>query len=514
MKAETRLLIAAAGGVMVLSYLSTFSHFMAGPPVIDAIDAGGAGGAGGAGHSSATPPHQQGGRGSAAQRVRRLLDEPSPDIRGMLLYGLIDSLEPEEFPAMFEALNQQFGHQNSQIQEWLLDHWMAADPRGAWVVIRPMFAFTAPSRYADDWGEILIPPREPERLASSTFWPRRELYDAFPLYVNASSLSELEKSELNAEFLHLYREHFDADYTLPTQVRSPHQAMLQESSSEMLAVLDAPADELRTHIEQAMINSNEYALAIGLRRLVESDPRQAPGALDLVAGEPAAKQTLPVLEILRAWGRGDPDGAWSWLQDNRPGELTGLLGQGIIAYLDDQQRKELLETALPIEGDWPGEFGDLVAAWAESEPSPALHAARELDGDEAASHVAYCLFDDSKTGEELGEIAAILNSDPGLLQDGDAAQLMETWGDWNVASAARFGVNWLLNTRSYSREEVLEVWLGAADPTDGLVPDRAFGCLRCWALAQPEEMRSWIASQPEPDVRAALQWLLEHASGE
>ena len=508
MKTETRALIAAAGGVVALSYLSTISHFMGGPPVIDGS------GAEQPGRISALAPHQNGGRGSAAQRVRRLLDEPSPEIRRMLLYGFVDSLEPEEFPAIFEALNQQFGYQNSQIQERLLANWMAADPRGAWAVVRPMFAFTAPSRYADEWAEILVPPRQPERLASATFWPRRELYGDFPLYVNASSLSELEKSQLNAEFQHLYREHFDASYTLPTQRRSPQRAVPQESYSEMLAVLDAPADELRPHIEQAAIDSDEYVLAIGLRRLVEADPRQAPEALDLVAGEPAAKQTLPVLEILRAWGRSDPDGAWSWLQDQRPGELTGLLGQGIIAYLDHQQRKELLEKALPIEGDWPGEFGDLLAAWAESEPESALHAARELDGDEAASHVAYCLFDDSKTGEELGEIAAIFNSDPGLLQDGDAAQLMETWGDWNVASAARFGVNWLLNTGSYSRDEVLEVWRGAEDPTDGLVPDRTFGCLRCWALAQPEEMQSWIDSRPEPDIRAALQWLLEHPNGE
>jgi hypothetical protein len=90
---------------------------------------------------------------------------------------------------------------------------------------------------------------------------------------------------------------------------------------------------------------------------------------------------------------------------------------------------------------------------------------------------------------------------------------MEIWGDWNVASAARFGVNWLLNTLTYPREEVLEVWRGTVDPSDGLVPDRTFGCLRCWALSQADEMQSWIDSQPEPEIREALQWLKDHPNG-
>lgn len=507
MKAGTKTLIALGIGVMLVSYLSTLSHFWGGPPVLGKDD-------------PADPKRlasaartKGGGRSSTAGQVRHLFKEPSPQIRMALLYGFIDTLEAGEFADAFEAINQHLGHQHSQLQIALLKRWMAIDPRGAWDTIRPMFDYTSPSRYADTWEEKLIPPRDPDKLGHSTFWPRRELLDDFPGHVIESDLPEAEKSQLNSEFLELYREHFDADYTLPSRGQTPHRFPVADLYAQTSDILDAPLDELGTLIDQAARDSNGYAIAIGLRRLVEADPSKAPEALDLISAQAESDALLPTREVMRAWGQQDPDGALQWLQDHRPDSLTGILGQSLIPYLDDQQRKELIDRALPIEGDWPGEFGALLSAWAETDLGSALQAARQLDGDEAASHVAYEVIDDAKTGDQLGEIAETLIADPSFLQDGETAQAMETWGEWNVSSAARFGVKWLLNSGDYPREEVLEVWNGSADPADGLVPDRTFGCLRCWALAQPEEMQSWIDSQASADVRAALQWLFDHPNG-
>lgn len=43
--------------------------------------------------------------------------------------------------------------------------------------------------------------------------------------------------------------------------------------------------------------------------------------------------------------------------------------------------------------------------------------------------------------------------------------------------------------------------------------DRTYGCLRMWAVVDPEGMKVWIETVPHPELRKALEWLHAHAEG-
>lgn len=43
--------------------------------------------------------------------------------------------------------------------------------------------------------------------------------------------------------------------------------------------------------------------------------------------------------------------------------------------------------------------------------------------------------------------------------------------------------------------------------------DRTFCALRTWAVVRPDEMKIWIATLKEKDLRTALTWLVENPWG-
>jgi hypothetical protein len=43
--------------------------------------------------------------------------------------------------------------------------------------------------------------------------------------------------------------------------------------------------------------------------------------------------------------------------------------------------------------------------------------------------------------------------------------------------------------------------------------DRTFCALRVWAVVKPDEMKKWIATLDDAEMRKALTWLLEHPWG-
>lgn len=117
----------------------------------------------------------------------------------------------------------------------------------------------------------------------------------------------------------------------------------------------------------------------------------------------------------------------------------------------------------------------------------------------------------------------MLHSPP--IPDEQSTCIMEDWPGIDVGEAARFAVTWHLAARKWAQknpgihsythdsEHLINVWSGKANPIDGCMDDRAYGALRKWAVCQPAEMREWIATLEDAEIRAALLWLLENARG-
>ena len=95
-----------------------------------------------------------------------------------------------------------------------------------------------------------------------------------------------------------------------------------------------------------------------------------------------------------------------------------------------------------------------------------------------------------------------------------ASRLWSSGGDIDIGEAARYGLNFLLRTDYAPRENLIKLFSGDDDfSSDSDMIDRTFCALRVWAVVKPKEMKAWIATIKEADMRKALTWLLEHPWG-
>ena len=95
-------------------------------------------------------------------------------------------------------------------------------------------------------------------------------------------------------------------------------------------------------------------------------------------------------------------------------------------------------------------------------------------------------------------------------------QIMERWYAIDIGEAARYGFHFLtVQWPDYMpREDLIKMFSG--DPeccSDSDMIDRTLCCMRFWAMWKPNEMRKWIETVKEADMRKALTWTLENPWG-
>lgn len=103
------------------------------------------------------------------------------------------------------------------------------------------------------------------------------------------------------------------------------------------------------------------------------------------------------------------------------------------------------------------------------------------------------------------------------LPDGWGTIDKEAWAYIDVGEAARHAFQ-LIGGKPFAgqfpRENLLKLLSGDhTEGTDDGPLDRAFCCLRFWAMWKPEEMRKWIAGLKDPEMQKALTWTLENPWG-
>jgi hypothetical protein len=101
-----------------------------------------------------------------------------------------------------------------------------------------------------------------------------------------------------------------------------------------------------------------------------------------------------------------------------------------------------------------------------------------------------------------------------LLMQDEFVLLLEVWGEIHLGDTARHGLDLLVKSNEVPRDELLRLFSGDNSVGgDGDVLDRTFCALRIWAVTKPGEMRAWLATMKDKEMRTALTWLLENPWG-
>jgi hypothetical protein len=147
-----------------------------------------------------------------------------------------------------------------------------------------------------------------------------------------------------------------------------------------------------------------------------------------------------------------------------------------------------------------------MRAWARNDLEAALLYAKEsLPADEYDYFAEDLFFDAAYADAPISDLLRIYRKAAKTITSESLGEIMGEWGDVDTGDAARLGVDWLLSSDEYQRQDVVKPWRGdrEAEIRDGYVDDRTFGCLRCWALSQPDQMQSWIAPKRSRSPRSA-----------
>jgi hypothetical protein len=92
--------------------------------------------------------------------------------------------------------------------------------------------------------------------------------------------------------------------------------------------------------------------------------------------------------------------------------------------------------------------------------------------------------------------------------------IMEQWGCIDISEVARYGLDFILRNDYAPRDRLIRFFSGHDEyPDEGGMIDRTFCALRVWAVVKPKEMKAWIGTLKDAEIRKALTWLLEHPWG-
>jgi hypothetical protein len=84
----------------------------------------------------------------------------------------------------------------------------------------------------------------------------------------------------------------------------------------------------------------------------------------------------------------------------------------------------------------------------------------------------------------------------------------------DIGEAARYSLDFMLRYDYAPRENLIKLFSGDDKfSSDWDMIDRTFCALRVWAVVRPNEMKTWIATIKDAEMRKALTWLLNNPWG-
>ena len=444
--------------------------------------------------------------------IRFIMSMPGVSTRRNLFSGWLRELKAEEFAAAYEAWGRsearQVRNDRGELGEFL-EFWAKADAFGAWETVRPMFRIASGSHFNDSWSDNVQIPRDRKSLPEVAIWPGTRDLHGFLFGLEEADISHQDRLRLRDAYVANW-EMTDTGSAneIPKEKRQQEFPTSLELYSEVTEFANGgPVAELSSRIEDALVFEEKRPIAIelALQRWIKARPEAAPEALELV--QPFGHEYESM--VMREWARLAPDAMWHWVEANQPGEFPNIPGYMLMPWVSDDKRRRLLSLASE-----ESTRERLLVGWAANDPQTAFEAALELGGPRTYSGVARSAFYSSLSSSHVREVIAAIKAIRVPIDDEFAYVMMEEWGDFNVVEAAKYGVDWLLRSPGFSREELILRWTGKEDPFDSSVDDRTFGCLRKWAACHPSSLREWARSLKDPQVREALIWMADHPNRE
>ena len=461
--------------------------------------------------------------------------EPNQAIRYPVLAEYLRKIPVGELGKAFDISVGLEGTQvPKQLVEFFLEIWAGRDPQGCWEKTKSLFHLVGIEDGwlgYDSWAakeRPRITVRDRDAIRASPYWLESPALISFPLGVAHSSAPENEKVRIMKEFAATW---FDNFGTWPGYERERDREGYSSYSSHMIEMFGHQGDghSFLSGVDADSRNASE----IGLRRWMLAKPD---AALEIIkqasntkwppeAGRTEARSAGPSTELLMIWAMTGLSAMASWAEslDIHKDDLAEIAKGFLMSRVDAATRKRWLADAKSAD-EKEDHSSALIEAWAKWDPKAALEfAAAAKDGsmiESAVGGACWRTWDaDNMRHCGLGAVKDFKFFDlPKKVRDEVAGELsqmvMEGWGEIDIGETARFGLDFMLRGNYVPRAGLIAFFSGKeVYPDEGGMIDRTFCALRVWALVKPDEMKAWIPTQKDAEMRKALTWLLEHPWG-
>lgn len=486
-------------------------------------------------------PWDEAGKKPLNEVLTIIFREPDIQIRYPMLAAYLRRIPTEQLGAAFDQCIIMEGCQTPDgLVEFLLCLWAERDPAACWERTRGLFQLIG-IEYGwlnyDSWTRRdRIKVRDAQAIQTSRFWLENEsCLLGFPIGVEASSLPKEEKVKMHRAFADTW---FTAFQSWPGGRPNPEYeyepggtAYYREKADELLRAFSSTPQSMRESGRTGTGPDYRASVEMGLRRWLKAEPKAALEILkkrDELLGEfpvdgGTPSPTEPSTEWLMIWRQVDLSAMTKWVDARELGKSLHQRAM-LMSWVDERTRTRWLKVA---EKD--SRKDDLIGAWAEWNPAPALEAAfatKDVNiALEAANDAAYGPFRVWNTSHPgLGfirdfDVCARCKSFVADIRDEIyhrdwGTVIMEQWGGIDAGEAARYGFDFMRKYDYVPRENLIKLFSGDdAFSSDADVLDRTFCAMRIWAVTKPDEMRAWIATINDAEMRTALTWLLENPWG-
>lgn len=447
---------------------------------------------------------------SMQDHLHRIFLEPSREVRYPVLAAYLRQLAVNDLEAAFDHCLSLEGTQHPKtLVSFFLPIWAERDPLGCWKRVEPMFELEDTDWLGhDSWSEEKISFRNLAAMRQSSFWIDPAVLEGFWAGLKRSSLSEGEKQTLRSAFMAKWSPLFSSE---PSEyLNSPYES----ETPGLIEAFRVPEGQMAAQFSK-FAEDRRVALQILLRRWLAARPEKAFFVVSIAEKLKAAPH-----ELFMIWLQRSPKTLIEWLdvQIALPEPPYHLMGM-TMKYASVETRERWVRRArdqeqLPfILSEW--------AAWDHEGGMSAAISSRNTEAiAQAAEKIVYGAASSTYNHSRAGlsyirdfDLSRLPKAPPEELFSGWYI-LMEQWGEVDLGEAARHGLDFMLKTNYTPREDLLKLFSGDdAFGSDGDMIDRTFCALRMWAVLKPEEMKAWIATRPDADMRKALTWLLHHPWG-
>lgn len=450
--------------------------------------------------------------------IERIFREPNLDVRrSVLMSYLKDEVPPIHFGLAFDTAIALEGVQNPDpLVSVMLAIWAKRDPATAFERVKQLIDLVGiENGYLgyDSWHHRdAITVQNAAAIRQSRFWLDRNTLASFPYAADFSGWDAAKRQNLLKAFAQLWFEHFDewpGDYdhvsNLPDLVKVFQSGSVPSVPAEGLAAELFFEVAMRKRLAFSPASAVQFIREIEMKRWSADEARQLPERNGSVS-----------TEFLLLWSQLDLEGMRQWVESQPKNEAW--TPKCILIHRVNAKTRSQWMQAIP-----ENEKADslrLLAAW---QPEMAMEEAlRTNDAEVIGSAFESCAYGAwAMNGVHAGlgflnqfDLRRLPKDSLDEVLGRRAIYVMEQWGGIDAGECARFGLRCLKHSPWVDWKELRRFFSGDDNlPDEGGVTDRTFCSLRVWAVTKPDEMREWIAKEPDAELRQALTWLLEHPWG-